>query len=118
MADTNRDRRRRRLLGRAASASSNASKGVALSREHSAHQSQPKDDDIEAFDGDKQDTCNMQPSQALIYDDPELQKAREAMIRKMGGRVENEARRVESIGAVKDSAQEEAVGRPSRRKGR
>ena len=47
------------------------------------------------------------PSQALLYEDPEVQKQREAVIRKIGGRVEPESERsrtVQGIGVVKDMA--------------
>ena len=47
------------------------------------------------------------PSQALLYEDPEVQKQREAVIRKIGGRVEPDAERsrtVQGIGVVKDLA--------------
>lgn len=49
------------------------------------------------------------PSQALLYEDPEVQKQREAVIRKIGGRIESDAERsrtVQGIGVVKDLAAE------------
>ena len=49
------------------------------------------------------------PSQALLYEDPEVQKQREAVIRKIGGRIEGDSERsrtVQGIGVVKDLAAE------------
>lgn len=116
--ETNRDRRRRGLLGRAVSALSDGSKGAKPSQESSVSQYPAQDLDTEENYDDKISRSDkLPPSQALIYDDPELQKAREAMIRKMGGRVEGDTPRVQSIGAVKNVHQD-TVNRASRRKGR
>jgi len=60
------------------------------------------------------------PSQTLVYEDPEAQKQREGLIRKMGGTVDEDARgRVMSIGAVKDAKDEQSgVGQRLRRRAR
>ena len=49
------------------------------------------------------------PSQALLYEGPEVQQQREAVIRKIGGRIEVDSERsrtVQGIGVVKDLAAE------------
>ncbi|KAF1991306.1 hypothetical protein K402DRAFT_400752 [Aulographum hederae CBS 113979] len=61
------------------------------------------------------------PTQALVYEDPGLQKEREGLIRKIGGKVEEgEGRTVQSIGAAKDAgfAEEAGVGQRVKRRSR
>lgn len=55
------------------------------------------------------------PSQSLLYEDPEVQAAREDMIRRMGGKVEEAVGMVSPIGVVRDVVTGVA-GRVSRRR--
>ena len=55
------------------------------------------------------------PSQSLLYEDPEVQTAREDMIRRMGGKVEEAVGMVSPIGVVRDVVTGVA-GRVSRRR--
>jgi DNA replication regulator DPB11 len=100
-------RRKRRLLGRATSTRSNQS--VA---EGSGH-----------FDlNDVEDENSVlipeyQPSQELGWDSPGAAKAREQMIKKLGGTVKERSVPAEGIGVVKDAVNESGLGRASRRRG-
>jgi DNA replication regulator DPB11 len=65
---------------------------------------------------DKEQAAEYQPSQELGWDSPGAAKAREQMIKRLGGKVTETSVRVEGIGVVRDVASETAGGRTSRRK--
>ncbi|CAO2655228.1 Nn.00g102920.m01.CDS01 [Neocucurbitaria sp. VM-36] len=100
-------RRRRRQLGRATSARSNQSTG-----DSSGNIGFDVDDD--------ESTVLMeeyQPSQELGWDSPGAAKAREQMIRKLGGTIKEKSVPVKGIGVVKDVVSETS-GRAAGRKRR
>lgn len=95
----------RRQLGRATSTRSNASGGESSG-------------DILA-DDDNENTVvieEYQPSQTLGWDSPGAAKAREQMIRKLGGTVQEKSIAVEEIGVVRDVGGEELLGRAGRKR--
>jgi DNA replication regulator DPB11 len=101
-------RRGRRQLGRAASTRSNGSSANGSGR-------------LNLDDTDEQEKAQeYQPSQELGWDTPGAAKAREQMIKRLGGRVEEKSVRVEGIGVVRDVASEATGGsiggRASRKK--
>jgi hypothetical protein len=55
------------------------------------------------------------PSQSLSYDDPDAQRARELMMKAIGGKVQGEEGRVQRVGTVTDSGPGFAEG--GRRRG-
>lgn len=97
-------RRERRKLGRATSARSNDS-----ANEGSAELNLHSDDDREIAQ-------EYQPSQELGWDLPGAAKAREQMIRRLGGKVAEEGIRVEGIGIVRDAVSESVGGRAPRKR--
>lgn len=96
-------RRKRRPLGRAQSMRSNPSTNEdILSRQNSMSLAE------EGEEGDGIEKLRKgfelpEPSQELGWDSPGAQKARERMIRAMGGKVEEGRNALEGIGVVKDS---------------
>lgn len=95
----------RRQLGRATSTRSNASGGESSG-------------DILA-DDDNENTVvieEYQASQTLGWDSPGAAKAREQMIRKLGGTVQEKSVAVEEIGVVRDVGGEELPGRAGRKR--
>jgi DNA replication regulator DPB11 len=102
-------RRRRRQLGRATSTRSNPS------AEDGSGNLDLADD---AGDENSVLVPEYQPSQELGWDSPGAAKAREQMIKKLGGTVQERSVPAEGIGVVKDAAEESRVGvRASRRRG-
>lgn len=97
-------RRGRRQLGRATSTRSNDSTA------DSSGQLNLNGDD------DKEQAQEYQPSQELGWDSPGAAKAREQMIKRLGGRVTENSVRVEGIGVVRDVASENGGGRAQRRR--
>jgi DNA replication regulator DPB11 len=97
-------RRARRQLGRAASTRSNDS-----SANGSGQQLNLDDDD------DRVMAQEYQPSQELGWDSPGAAKARDQMIKRLGGRLSEKSVRVEGIGVVRDVASE-SLGRLGRRR--
>lgn len=98
-------KRRRRQLGRATSTRSNQSTGEVSSG------------DI-ALDDDEENTVQVneyEPSQQLGWDSPGAAKAREQMIRRLGGTMKEKSVPVEGIGIVRDVGSE-STGRASRRR--
>jgi DNA replication regulator DPB11 len=87
-------RRGRRQLGRATSTRSNDS-----GAESSGQLNLDGDDD-------KEQAQAYQPSQELGWDSPGAAKARETMMKRLGGRVTESSVRVEGIGVVRDVASE------------
>lgn len=117
----NQRRRKRGLLGRATSGTSNPSTSVSFSRtsslgvaEHPATASQGAE--LDAEDRPEIKFTEYLPSQSLLYEDPEVQAAREDMIRRMGGKVEEVIGVVSPIGVVRDVVTEGVAGRVSRRR--
>ena len=107
-ADLNNSNRRRgrRQLGRAASTRSNGSSANGSGR-------------LNFDDSDEQEKAQeYQPSQELGWDTPGAAKAREQMIKRLGGRVEEKSVRVEGIGVVRDVASEVTGGSLGGRAGR
>jgi DNA replication regulator DPB11 len=97
--------RKRRQLGRATSTRSNVSAGESSG-------------DILA-DDDNENTVvieEYQPSQTLGWESPGAAKAREQMIRKLGGTVQEKSVAVEEIGVVRDVGGEELMGRAGRKR--
>jgi DNA replication regulator DPB11 len=105
-ADANASTRRRgrRQLGRATSTRSNDS-----TADSSGQLNLDGDDD-------KEQAQEYQPSQELGWDSPGAAKAREQMIKRLGGKVTETSVRVEGIGVVRDVASESAGGRMVRRR--
>jgi DNA replication regulator DPB11 len=99
-------RRKRRQLGRATSTRSNQS-----SAEGSGN--------IDLNDVEDENSVliqEYQPSQELGWDSPGAAKAREQMIKKLGGTVKERSVPAEGIGVVKDAVGESGLGRTSRRR--
>ncbi|KAI9827751.1 MAG: hypothetical protein M1832_004240 [Thelocarpon impressellum] len=86
-----------RLLGRAASNAS--AKSTPFSRASSVDSAYATADPRVALDSQ-----GPEPSQKLLYDDPEMQEQRERVLRKMGGKVDGTlaVARPKSIGVAKD----------------
>lgn len=97
-------RRGRRQLGRATSTRSNES-----TAEGSGQLNLDGDDD-------KEQAQEYQPSQELGWDSPGAAKAREQMIKRLGGTLTEKSVRVEGIGVVRDVESENAGGRVPRRR--
>lgn len=97
-------RKTRRQLGRAASTRSNDS-----SANGSGQQLNLDDDD------DRTMALEYQPSQELGWDSPGAAKAREQMIKRLGGKLSERSVRVEGIGVVRDVVSE-GVGRHGRKR--
>lgn len=97
-------RRRRRQLGRATSARSNQSTG-----ESSGNIGLDVDEDESTIVLDE-----YEPSQQLGWDSPGAAKAREQMIKKLGGTFKEKNVLVEGIGVVKDAS--ETTGRGTRKR--
>lgn len=105
-ADANATRRRgRRQLGRATSTRSNDSTAA----EGSGQLNLDGDDD-------KEQAQEYQPSQELGWDSPGAVKAREQMIKRLGGTLTEKSVRVEGIGIVRDVVSENAGGRVPRKR--
>ena len=81
--------------------------------EHPATASQGAE--LDAEDRPEVKFTEYMPSQSLLYEDPEVQAAREDMIRRMGGKVEEAVGMVSPIGVVRDVVTGVA-GRVSRRR--
>lgn len=100
-------RRKPRSLGRAQSTRSNPSSvDEFLSRTSS--RAEEEGEEKKVFEG-------YQPSQELGWDSPGAQRAREKMIKAMGGKVE-ESNVLEGIGVVRDGASDAGLGRASRKR--
>jgi DNA replication regulator DPB11 len=97
-------RRGRRQLGRALSTRSNDS-----TADSSGQLNLDGDDDREQVQ-------EYQPSQELGWDSPGAVKAREEMIKRLGGKVSENSVRVEGIGVVRDVVSEGLRGRVSRKR--
>ena len=82
--------------------------------EHPATASQGAE--LDAEDRPEVKFTEYMPSQSLLYEDPEVQAAREDMIRRMGGKVEKVVGVVGPIGVVRDVATEGIAGRVGRRR--
>lgn len=97
--------RQRRQLGRATSTRSNISAGDSSG-------------DILAQEDDENTVVieEHQPSQTLGWDSPGAAKAREQMIRKLGGTVQDKSVPVEGIGVVRDVGGEQMTGRAARKR--
>jgi DNA replication regulator DPB11 len=67
-------------------------------------------------DDDKEQAQEYQPSQELGWDSPGAAKAREQMIKRLGGKLNETSVRVEGIGVVRDVASESAGGRMPRKR--
>lgn len=94
-------RRRRGLLGRAESINSNHS--ASNSAQASLHDENDNNgQDTHTLEHSEPFESGPQHSQSLTYDDPDAQKARELMMRRIGGKMEVERGRVESVGTVTD----------------
>ncbi|KAJ9637879.1 protein kinase activating protein dpb11 [Coniosporium tulheliwenetii] len=107
--ESNLQRRRRSRLGRAPSLQSNLNHPLHLLAHQLAQRQRTSG---------LGSLAEVLPSQALIYEDEDVQRQREHLIRKMGGRVEQEGgKRVQGIGMVRDIFHEEGGGR-ARRRGR
>ncbi|OCK82340.1 hypothetical protein K432DRAFT_402994 [Lepidopterella palustris CBS 459.81] len=121
-AESNQRRRKRGLLGRATSGTSNPSASTSFSRaDSSLVTDQGVDGNSRADDEGAEGKLEVQfseymPSQSLLYEDPEVQAARENMIRKMGGKVEEAMGVVGPIGVVRDVVSEGVAGRMGRRR--
>lgn len=98
--------RQRRQLGRATSTRSNASAGADGSGDILAHEDDENTIVVEEY----------QASQTLGWDSPGAAKAREQMIRKLGGTVQEKSVPVEGIGVVRDVGGEEMMGRAARKR--
>lgn len=98
-------RRRRRQLGRATSTRSNQSTG-----DSSGKIELDADDDMHSVLVDE-----YQPSQELGWDSPGAAKAREQMIKKLGGTIQERSVPVQGIGIVKDVVSE-STGRAGRKR--
>ncbi|KAL5115559.1 protein kinase activating protein dpb11 [Pleosporales sp. CAS-2024a] len=98
-------RRGRRQLGRATSTRSNDSTAADSSGQLNLN-----------GDDDREQAEAYQPSQELGWDSPGAAKAREQMIKRLGGKVTETSVRVEGIGVVRDAASEGAGGRVARKK--
>ncbi|KAF2806580.1 uncharacterized protein BDZ99DRAFT_501386 [Mytilinidion resinicola] len=114
--EPNSRRRKRGLLGRATSATSNPSTSASFSGPNSLdieklQQAVDEDEGGEQEQG-QQDSIPKEymPSQSLLYEDPSVQAAREKMIRKMGGTVDEVTGVVGPIGVVRDVVSEAVVG--------
>lgn len=119
--ESNQRRRKRGLLGRATSGMSNPSTSVSFSRtsslgvaEHPA--TAPQGAELDAEDRPEIKFTEYMPSQSLLYEDPEVQAAREDMIRRMGGKVEEVVGVVSPIGVVRDVVTEGVARRVGRRR--
>lgn len=100
-------RRKRKLLGRAPSTRSN----------QSMTEGSGSLDLNDAEDENSVLIPEYQPSQELGWDSPGAAKAREQMIKKLGGTVKERSVPAEGIGVVKDAVNESGLGRASRRRG-
>lgn len=111
-------RRRRRPLGRAQSARSNTSTADdVLSRQSSA--SRALEEEMGDDDGHMLDALKPpEPSQMLGWDSPGAQRAREKMIRAIGGKVTNESPLIQETRVVKDAITDNplGMGRASRKR--
>jgi len=107
-------RQRRRLFGRAPSLNSNRSMSHASSMEGNAVNLGPS----ESLDDGGADLGEYQPSQALVYEDPDAQLERERMMRKVGGTLAQHSNRVEGVGFVKDEGVPGEKARRGRRSAR
>jgi len=101
-------RRRRRQLGRAMSTRSNQS-GTSSGNTNNHNISLDKDDE----DDESALVEEYQPSQQLAWDEPGAAKAREVMIRKLGGTIKDKSVPVQGIGMVMDESGE-GTGRHGR----
>ncbi|EON70028.1 hypothetical protein W97_09294 [Coniosporium apollinis CBS 100218] len=119
--ESNLQRRRRSRLGRAPSLQSNPSTTHStFSRTSSLNDARPNLSSVTEVNAEGTSglgsLAEVLPSQALIYEDEDVQRQREQLIRKMGGRVEQEGgKRVQGIGVVRDVFHEEGGGRAKRR---
>lgn len=115
-ADAQPRRRKKGLLGRASSATSNPSSFGAAGAPASNPLSRTSS--IASEPGPATQALQQQvpvPSQALIFEDPSVQRQREDMIRRMGGKVvKSRVVSVEGVGVVRDAMIEEAGGVASR----
>ncbi|KAL9096996.1 MAG: hypothetical protein Q9165_000960 [Trypethelium subeluteriae] len=109
--------RKKRALGRAASGPTNLS-SESLSRSYSLGASgNGNSQGLDMLDAPPR-IEKIEPSQALTYEDPDVQEQRAKMIKRLGGKVqEASGNTVQSVGSVKDLVLEESgVGRRVRRR--
>lgn len=104
-------RRRRRQLGRATSTRSNQSTGGASSAGLSLDVGEDEDDETIVVD-------EYQPSQELGWDSPGAAKAREQMIKKLGGTLKERSVPVQGIGGAMDGPSESRMSSRAGRKRR
>lgn len=110
-ADTQKPRRRKKgLLGRAYSNTSNHSWSApgsnTLSRKNSIGQSEARHED--PGPATQAGQSGPVPSQALVFEDPSVQHEREQLIRKMGGKVQRSVSvTMEQAGVLKDAGSSE-----------
>lgn len=76
----------------------------------------PQGAELDAEDRPEIKFTEYMPSQSLLYEDPEVQAAREDMIRRMGGKVEEVVGVVSPIGVVRDVVTEGVARRVGRRR--
>ncbi|KAJ4311768.1 protein kinase activating protein dpb11 [Neodidymelliopsis sp. IMI 364377] len=105
-------RRRRRQLGRATSTRSNQSTGDASSAGLGLDAAAEEDDDETVLMNE------YQPSQELGWDSPGAAKAREQMIKKLGGTLKERSVPVQAIGGAMDGPSETRVSSRTGRKRR
>ncbi|KAF2762808.1 hypothetical protein EJ05DRAFT_481689 [Pseudovirgaria hyperparasitica] len=121
MLETNRQRRRRGLLGRAhSSATSNTSTGDPDSHVLTNHAEASSSNVVEAPESWPQQNADSAaaavveqeapPQTQLVYDNPEARRAREILLAKMGGKMEEEASPAKGIGVVKDLGGGSSIG--------
>ena len=105
-------RRRRRPLGRAQSTRSNTSTAAdeAPSRQSSTAQAVEEEEMGEHDDDILQAFKPPEPSQQLGWDSPGAQRAREKMIRAIGGNVTAESTVIQETKVVRDAVSETALG--------
>ncbi|KAF2238856.1 hypothetical protein EV356DRAFT_528752 [Viridothelium virens] len=109
--------RKKRTLGRAASGPTNPS-SESLGRSYSLGANENGiSQGLDVLDAPPR-IETIEPSQALTYEDPDVQEQREKMIKRLGGKVqEASGSTVQSVGSVKDLVLEESgVGRRVRRR--
>ncbi|PVH95253.1 hypothetical protein DM02DRAFT_691108 [Periconia macrospinosa] len=116
-------RRKRRPLGRAQSSRSNASTADDLSLKHNSTGETDTAEGRTVIEEEEQRKAEPEPfnitqaSQELGWDSPGAQRARENMIRAMGGKIKEKKSNVEAAGVVADKTDVAAVGgRATRRR--
>ncbi|KAI9667562.1 MAG: hypothetical protein M1821_000378 [Bathelium mastoideum] len=110
--------RRKRTLGRACSGPLTTS-SEALSKSYSfGGNDEEVTQEMDVLDAAPPRMAPIVPSQALTYEDPDTQKQRDEMIRRLGGKIQESAsNRVQPVGSVKDFVlEEEGVGKRVRKR--